>query len=61
MPIFEFSCTKCGYIFEEVSFKKVEKISTTCPNCKGHANKIISTSNFKIRGYSIRNGYSKEN
>lgn len=61
MPIFEFQCKKCGYIFEEVEFKDLKKIYTQCPNCKkGIAKKIISKSNFIINGYSYSNGYSKE-
>ena len=28
--------------------------------CNGWAERIISVSNFKIKGYSEKNGYSKE-
>lgn len=59
MPIFEYQCKKCGYIFEEVILNKIPKIGTICPNCSYIATKIISDSNFVIKGYSEKNGYSK--
>lgn len=61
MPIFEYQCQKCGYIFEEIFYKNVvDKISTQCPVCQNIAPKIMSKGTFKIRGYSEENGYSKE-
>lgn len=60
MPIYEYQCEKCGYIFEEVNINKITKISVTCPNCEGMSKRILSTSNFIVNGYSYKNGYSKE-
>lgn len=60
MPIFEYQCEKCGYIFEEVNINKVTKISVSCPNCKKLAKRIMSSGSFRIKGYSYENGYSKE-
>jgi putative FmdB family regulatory protein len=60
IPIYEFQCKKCGYIFEEVILSKVSKIGTICPNCSYIATKIISSSNFVIKGYSAANNYSKK-
>jgi putative FmdB family regulatory protein len=61
MPIFEYQCQKCGYIFEEVLYKYItDKVSTQCPICKSIAPKIMSKGSFRIKGYSEKNGYSKE-
>jgi putative FmdB family regulatory protein len=60
MPIYEYQCEKCGYIFEEVNINKVTKLSVECPHCDGISKKIMSSSAFVIKGYSYQNGYSKE-
>ena len=60
MPIFEYQCIKCGYIFEEVNINNVTKLSVKCPNCEKLAKRIMSTGSFRIKGYSEKNGYSKE-
>lgn len=60
MGIFEYQCEKCGYIFEQINLNNIIKISVTCPNCKGLGKRIMSSSNFIIKGYSNKNGYSKE-
>ena len=53
MPIHEYQCEKCGYIFEEVTLKmSAVKISTTCPNCKEIAKRIMSVGSFTIHGYN---------
>ena len=65
MPIFEFQCIKCGYIFEEINLKTdPTKISSHCPACEKNgtdsiATKIISRSSFIVNGYNAENGYSK--
>ncbi len=61
MPIYEYQCEKCGYIFEEVNINKVTKLTVECPNCSGLSKKIMSSGSFVIKGYSEKNGYSKEN
>lgn len=62
MPLYEYQCRKCGYIFEEVVFSQLPKIETKCSNCKkGITKKLISVGSFQIKGYSEKNGYSKEN
>ena len=64
MPIHEYQCEKCGYIFEEVTFKlSAVKASTSCPACKewdnfGHAKKIMSTGSSIVHGFNNNNGYS---
>ena len=64
MPIHEYQCEKCGYIFEEVTpnFEAV-KISTHCPVClknkkRGIAKKIMSSGSFRVHGYNASNGYA---
>lgn len=64
MPIHEYQCEKCGYIFEEVTLKMdAVKISTTCPAClekkeQGIAKKIMSSGSFIVHGYNANNGYA---
>lgn len=66
MPIFEFQCSKCGYIFEEILLKSdPHKISSHCPVCKEQgkvsiAKKILSRTSFVVNGYNAKNGYSKK-
>lgn len=61
MPIYEYMCNKCGYIFEKVSVRfDVIKIFTECPICKEKSKKIMSSGNFIIKGYSAANNYSKK-
>jgi len=60
MPIYEYQCEKCGYIFEEVNINNITKLSVECPHCKGLSKKIMSSGSFRIKGYSEKNGYSKE-
>jgi putative FmdB family regulatory protein len=65
MPIFEFQCNKCGYIFEEIIMQSdPHKISSHCPACKEQgtdsiAKKILSKSTYIMNGYNAKNGYSK--
>jgi putative FmdB family regulatory protein len=59
MPIFEFQCTECDEISEEiVSFKRADKLLTIiCPFCNGIANKQYSfNSTFMLKG----NGWFKD-
>lgn len=60
MPIFEYMCEKCGYIFEQVNINKITKLSVRCPDCESISKRIMSSGNFIIKGYSEKNGYSKE-
>jgi len=50
MPIYEYKCKKCGYIFEQLQ-KISEKPLRTCPKCKksGLA-KLISNTSFQLKG-----------
>ena len=60
MPIFEYECKKCNNIFEKLVLTETPKI--ICPICSSETvTKIISSSNFKVKGYSELNGYTKKN
>lgn len=50
MPIYEYECSKCNKIFEELqSFS--DKDITKCPHCKGgKVKKLISLSSFQLKG-----------
>ncbi len=59
MPIYEFKCKDC-LVVTQGSFpinNNVKKVK--CRKCGKTAEKIISTSNFKVNGFSEKNGYSK--
>lgn len=60
MPVYEFKCKKCEYLFEEYLPQKSEQI-LKCPVCNGEVEKQISVTNFKINGFSALNGYSLAN
>jgi putative FmdB family regulatory protein len=49
VPIYEYQCQKCNTIFE--AFHKIdEDFNSVCPRCLGQARKIISASNFILKG-----------
>lgn len=41
MPIFEYECSACGLVFEDVTLGQVEPV---CPNCAAHTKRIVSAS-----------------
>ena len=58
MPIYEFECANCGRKSE--LFAPMNGPIPRCPYCnKDKLVKIPSISNFRIDGYSEKNGYSK--
>ncbi|MDH4228106.1 MAG: zinc ribbon domain-containing protein [Deltaproteobacteria bacterium] len=61
MPIYEYSCSKCGEVFE-ASQKMSEKPLTKCVKCgKGPVEKLISRSAFHLKGGGwYKSGYTKE-
>ena len=49
MPIYEYSCKKCGKHIEIIQ-KFSDKPLRTCPDCKGRLSKLISRTSFQLKG-----------
>ncbi len=49
MPVYEYQCLECGEIFE-VLHRIDEVYRANCPKCLGEARKILSPSNFILKG-----------
>jgi putative FmdB family regulatory protein len=49
MPIYEYQCQKCHNIFE-VFHKIEEEVNPACPKCLSEASRIISATNFILKG-----------
>jgi putative FmdB family regulatory protein len=49
MPIYEYQCNQCNDVFE-IFHKIDEHCKVTCPKCLGPAKKLISTTNFVLKG-----------
>lgn len=57
MPLFDFACTVCGHVFEELR-KSTDQTPVHCPRCGWLAERQMSAANFRVRGASAKNGYS---
>ena len=62
MPIYEFRCTECDEISEEMlSFKDKTK-TIKCPICGSRSEKILSLGSFHLKGSGwYKDGYGKRN
>lgn len=50
MPIYEYQCPKCSYLFEKLQ-KMSDPAITTCPECSADGvKKLISNTNFQLKG-----------
>ena len=49
MPIYEYECKRCKEIFE-IFHKIDEDCKVVCPKCLGPAKKLISATNFVLKG-----------
>ncbi len=49
MPIYEYECDRCKEIFE-IFHKIDENCKVACPKCLGPARKLISATNFVLKG-----------
>jgi putative FmdB family regulatory protein len=44
MPLYEFSCSSCGHVFEELIFRQSEIEELECPKCGvQQVNKLMSS------------------
>lgn len=48
MPIYEYSCPKCGEF--EVTQRITEDALKKCPTCKSKVRKLISNTSFQLKG-----------
>ena len=49
MPIYEYQCSRCNEAFE--IFQKIdEDCKVACPKCLGPVKKLISATNFGLKG-----------
>lgn len=61
MPIYEFKCDRCMKITVRSLPISSKQDTVKCQFCDDlTAKRMISVTNFKIKGYSAKNGYSKE-
>ena len=58
MPIYQYSCITCGHEFESVV--KMGASNPECEQCRGETRKLPTAGNFKLKGYTAANGYSKK-
>ena len=49
MPIYEYECKQCKEVFE-IFHKIDEDCKVACPKCLGPAKKLISATNFVLKG-----------
>ena len=48
MPIYEYSCDKCGVF--EITQRITEDALTKCPTCKRKVQRLISNTSFQLKG-----------
>jgi putative FmdB family regulatory protein len=59
MPIYEYRCNDCGRKFELMQ-KITEKAPKDCKYCSGKVERLISQTNFQLKGGGWHaDGYSK--
>jgi len=49
MPIYEYQCSHCNEVFE-IFHKIDEECKVACPKCLGPAKRLISATNFILKG-----------
>ncbi len=50
MPIYEYQCKKCSEVFELFESINSKNETRKCPKCGGEGKRIISLSNFQLKG-----------
>ena len=62
MPIYEFRCTECDEVSEEMLSFKSKKKTINCPVCGSRSEKILSLGSFHLKGSGwYKDGYGKRN
>ena len=64
LPLFQIKCSneKCGFEKEKLCSHDTAKAGIPCDKCEGIMTLQVSKNGgFKIFGYSMDNGYSKDN
>ena len=60
MPIYEFRCTECDEVSEEMLSFKNKKKTIECPICGSRSEKILSLGSFHLKGSGwYKDGYGK--
>ncbi len=61
MPLYDYKCAKCGYVFE-VQQRISEEPLKHCPKCKGEIKRLISPAGiiFKGSGFHVTDYRKKE-
>ena len=49
MPLYDYKCMKCGYVFE-VQQRISEEPLRHCPKCKGHIQRLIAPAGIIFKG-----------
>lgn len=61
MPIFEFTCEKCGKTYERWVKLSDDSLPTFCMNCGGKLYQVISKTSFILKGSGWeKDGYSNK-
>ena len=62
MPIYEFRCTECDEISEEILSFDDNKKTINCPVCNNKSERIMSLGSFHLKGAGwYKDGYGKRN
>jgi|TARA_Y100000310_G_C20684731_1_gene818200 putative FmdB family regulatory protein len=57
MPIYEYECTSCGEVTEELQTFSITETTIVCSFCQGVSNRKLSLSSFQLSG----KGWAKDN
>lgn len=57
MPVYQYRCESCGYVFDDISTYALRKAEQPCPVCQGTARYVFSVGNVDLE--SERPGWLK--